>query len=480
MFAFAIWDPEKEELLLARDRLGIKPLYYYRLANGVIFGSEPKAIFASGLAEPVVDGRGALEMLSMARTPGEAVFKGMREVKPGHFLRVRRGHVSEHCYWSLRAGEHPDDLRTTIANVRELIEDAIERQLIADVPLCALLGGGLDSSTIVALAQQVLQREGLGPLRSFAVELDFTADEMRQTPDAPYVRDVAAHVGTEHTDLRIAADDLTSAHAWEATLRARDLPPLGDMDTSLYLLCKTISAHSTVALSGEGADEVFGGYAWFHDQLSVEADTFPWLAMTRRLGRHSIYEPRLKGLDVPGYQAERYAQALREVPRLPGESQRERRMREICHLHLTRFLPLPLERKDRMSMAAGLEVRVPFLDHRLVEYVFNVPWAMKTFDGREKSLLRAAASDLLPASVLARAKSPYPTTQDPRYHEQLRRAVSALLTAREAPVFSLLSLPTVRALAAMPANGAQVVRLGLERVLRINDWLERYQIRLEI
>lgn len=480
MYAFAIWDPRTEELLLVRDRLGIKPLYYFPLPHGVLFASEPKAIFASGLAEPALDREGLLEMVSMIRTPGQAVFKGMHEVKPGHIVRLGRCGLTERPYWSLPSHLHGDDLPTTIRTIREMLEGIIEQQLIADVPLCALLGGGLDSSTIVALAQQVLNRTGRQALRSFSVELDFQPDEMRQTPDAPYVHDVADKTGTEHSDIRLDALELSSAHAWKATLEARDMPPLGDMDTSLYLLAKAIREHSTVALSGEGADELFGGYAWFHDALSVGADTFPWLAMTRRLGRQAIYEPRLNGLDIVGYQAQRYAQALDELPRLAGESPHERRMREICYLHLTRFLPLPLERKDRMSMAVGLEVRVPFLDHRLVEYVYNAPWAMKTFDGREKSLLRAAAADLLPVSVLSRAKSPYPTTHDPRYHLQLRQAVSVMLADGTAPVFSLLNRPAIRALAAMPANGAQVVRLGLERVLRINDWLERYQIRIEV
>ncbi|HEY2666772.1 MAG TPA: asparagine synthase (glutamine-hydrolyzing) [Actinomycetota bacterium] len=486
MYAFALWDALREELLIVRDRLGIKPVYYYPLPSGVLFGSEPKAILASGMVEPAVDATGLLELLSLVRTPGEAIFRGMRELRPGHVLSVRRGSVNERRYWSLGVRDHAGDLAATVRSTRELLEGAVASQLVADVPVCTLLSGGLDSSTVTGLAQRALSREGAGPVRSYAVDFapsggGFQADEMRSTPDAPYVHELAAHVGADHSDIVLDAAELLSGEAWTATLHARDLPPMGEMDTSLYLMCRAIRQRSTVALSGEGADEVFGGYRWFHDPEAVASPTFPWLAMAARLGRRGVFEPRPGGgLDVAAYQAERYAEALEEVPRLPGEEGVERRMREIGYLHLTRLLPNPLDRKDRMSMATGLEVRVPFCDHRLVEHVFNVPWAMKTFDGREKSLLRAAARDLLPPSVAERAKSPFPTVRDPVYHRRLSEAVAGLLAGGTAPVLDLLNTPTVKALAAMPPNGAQVVRMGLERVLRLNDWLETYRVRMAL
>jgi asparagine synthase (glutamine-hydrolysing) len=485
MYAFAIWDGRTEELLLVRDRLGIKPLFYYPLREGVLFGSEPKAILASGQVDAVVDETGVLELFALVRTPGQAIYRGLREVRPGHTVRVRRAGLAEHAYWTLTATEHTQDLDQTIRTTRELLDDIVARQLIADVPLCALLSGGLDSSTITALAQSMLRAQGIGPLRSFMVDFGgaeaFHPDPMRGTRDAPFVHELVEHVGTDHTDIVIDTEELLSQHAWDATLKARDLPALGEMDTSLYLMCKAVRAHSTVALSGEAADELFGGYRWFHDAEVIASDTFPWLAMAGKLGRQSIFEPRLVGrLNVAAYQADRYAEALAEVPRLPGEAGLERRMREISYLHLTRFLPTPIDRKDRMSMAVGLEMRVPFCDHRLVEYVFNVPWAMKSFDGREKSLLRAAARELLPDAVAQRTKSAFPSTQDPSYHALVRDRVTRLLADRHAPVFELLSHPAVRALAAMPAHGIQVVRMSLERVLRVNDWLERYHVRVEV
>lgn len=171
------------------------------------------------------------------------------------------------------------------------------------------------------------------------------------------------------------------------------------MDTSLYLLFKAIRAQSTVALSGESADEVFGGYRWFHDEVALKEETFPWMAFNNSLigeGRWQIIEPGLrKSLDLENYIADQYATPCAEVDHLDDESEVEYRMRTVCHLHLTRFVRNLLDRKDRASMAVGLEVRVPFCDHRLVEYVYNTPWSLKTFDGREKSLLRHATSHVL-------------------------------------------------------------------------------------
>ena len=491
MYAFALWDPIRRELLLVRDRMGIKPLYYYPTADGILFGSEPKAILAHPQAHAVVDAEGMAELLAFSKTPGHAVYRGMRELPPGHTLRVTANGRTEHRYWALEAYPHPDDLDTTIGRVRELLDDIIERQLIADVPLGTLLSGGLDSSVTTALAARALGAQGRGPVRSFSVDFvgqteNFRPDHLRATPDGPYARALAEHVASDHRDIVLDTRQLMDRANREAVLFARDLPyGLGDGDTSLYLLFKAIREQTTVALSGESADEVFGGYSWFHDEKIVQADTFPWLAAIRRgFSGDSGTEPEallapglLEKIDIEGYQRARYQQALTEVPRLPGETGLERRMREICYLHLTRFVQFLLDRKDRASMATGLEVRVPFCDHRLVQYVFNTPWAMKTFDGREKSLLRAAARDVLPDVVAQRVKSPYPSTQDPRYAEALRGELKQLLADRDAPVRPLLDLAAANE-AADRAPGSEL-RQSSELVLALDIWLRHYQVTLD-
>jgi asparagine synthase (glutamine-hydrolysing) len=492
MYAFALWDVRAQELLLVRDRLGIKPLYYQPTAAGVLFGSEPKAILANPEAPPVVDEEGLRELFAFVKRPGHAVYRGMREVRPGHVLRVRREGITERRYWALEARPHTDDLPTTIRTVRELLEDIVARQLISDVPLCTLLSGGLDSSVVTALAQKALKAQGAGPVRSFSVDFvgqttRWKPDEMRSTPDAPYVAEVAAHVGSEHVDIVLSAAELANPEVRTTVLQARDIPyGLGDLDGSLYLLFRAIREHSTVALSGESADEVFGGYLWFHDPAAVAADTFPWIAMRAKwagaFSNPTLLDRALQDrLDLPSYVAECYREAIAEVPRLPGESGHEQRMREICYLHLTRFLPLLLDRKDRMSMAVGLEVRVPFCDHRLVQYVFNTPWSMKTFDGYEKSLLRAAALDLLPRSVLERRKSPYPSTQDPAYDQALRDQLARLVAAGTSPALPLLDVDRARDLAAGESGSSDPTsRAAIEQALMLDAWLSRYPVKLEL
>jgi asparagine synthase (glutamine-hydrolysing) len=250
------------------------------------------------------------------------------------------------------------------------------------------------------------------------------------------------------------------------------------MDASLYLLFKAIRAQSTVALSGESADEVFGGYRWFHLPEVQRADTFPWVAALS-LDRPGLSSPRLLNpelaakLDTEGYIADQYASAVAEVAPLPGESEHERRMRVICYLHLTRFVRLLLDRKDRMSMAVGLEVRVPFCDHRLVEYVYNTPWSLKTYDGREKSLLRGATRDVLPQSVVERVKSPYPSTQDPKYPTMLQLQVEELLTEANNPVFEVVDRGWLNAVVRSdPATIDSLSRHALERTLDLAAWLD--------
>ncbi|MFE4972275.1 asparagine synthase (glutamine-hydrolyzing) [Kitasatospora sp. NPDC056651] len=492
MFAFAIWDTRREELLLFRDRMGVKPLYYHRTPDGVIFGSEVKALLAHPDVRPVVDLDGLRELLGYTRTPGLTPYRDIHEVRPGHVVRVRREGLSVRRYWALEAREHRDSLESTVATVRALLEDIVHRQLEADVPLCSLLSGGLDSSAVTALAARTLAAAGAGPVRSFSVGFtgqseNFHASDVRQTQDGPYARLLADHIGADHSVVELDAADLSDPSRRAVVLRARDLPNgVGDMDTSLLLLFRGVRRHSTVALSGESADELFGGYRWFHDPATIAVEDFPWaLGLTGIAGggatprEHLLDAGLLRKLDLEGYRRARYREALAEVPHLPAADPLERRMREISYLNLTRFVCILLDRKDRMSMANGLEVRVPFCDHRLVQYVFNTPWAMKAFDGREKSLLRAAVRDVLPDAVADRAKSPYPVTTDPHYPAKLRAELARLAVERTSPALDLLDRRRL-ADALAPDTDPQSVRLAVDLALDFDAWLTEYRVTLEL
>ena len=492
MFAFAVWDMRSQRLLLVRDRMGVKPLYYYRTADGVIFGSEPKALLANRLVPRKVRADGLREILEMVKTPGHAIFDGMNEVLPGEVVRIDRQGLTRRRYWQLEAREHPHSLEQTVSHTRDLLEDIVERQIVSDVPLCSLLSGGLDSSIITALASKKLLDSGKDNIRSFSVDfLDhgsgFTSDAVRGTPDAPFVRNLVERIHSSHNEIVLDSRELVDPTLRSQVIHALDLPPAywGDMWPSLYRLFQEVRKHSTVALSGESADEVFGGYRWFHDPAAINADTFPWLtSVTGKYfdGKTLFDSGLLRQLDMPGFLRDSYSEAIAETPILSTENQVERRMRQMSYLNLTRFVQTLLDRKDRMSMAVGLEVRVPFCDHRLVEYAFNIPWAMKAFDGREKSVLRAATRDLLPESISDRIKSPYPSTQDPAYEQGLRTSLAEIMASADAPVRQLLDTARVKQTLDRPIGqtSAMYDRMGMELAVGLNTWLVEQDVHLDL
>ncbi|MFD5784106.1 asparagine synthase (glutamine-hydrolyzing) [Streptomyces sp. NPDC126933] len=483
MFALAIWDERENKLVLIRDRLGVKPLYYYPTRDGVLFGSEPKAILANPSARKAVDTAGLRELIGFTMTPGWALWKDMYEVEPATVVTVDARGIRSRAYWKLDAREHTDDRETTVARVGELMTDIVRRQLVADVPQCVLLSGGLDSSAVTGLAAARLAEQG-ERLRTFSVDFanreeTFQADANWDSADTPYIRDVVELVGSDHRFVTLSPHELTNPELRRAVITARDMPVgFGETDTSLYLLFKAIRAESTVALSGESADEVFGGYRWFHDPVAVNADTFPWLAFRSPMSgdRSAPLHPDLRrALDLDTYVADQYATAVAGVEHLAGASAHERRMRTIGNLHLSRFVRMLLDRKDRVSMAVGLEVRVPFCDHRLVEYVYNTPWSLKSFDGREKSLLRHATAHVLPESVRGRLKSPYPSTQDPGYGAALQQQAKEVLADDGHAVFTMIDRTWLTDAVARDVTMPSGDRRGLERVLDLYHWIDLYQ-----
>jgi len=451
IFAYAIWDEAEKRLFLARDRIGVKPLFYAVRDGAFLFGSELKSLLAHPDVEPVIDAEGLAEVLVMspARTPGHGVFRGVEELRPGWWMIVDRDGIRKRPYWTLESREHTDDLPTTIERVRSLFQDTVRRQLVSDVPVGTMLSGGLDSSAISAWASRVMEEEGAGPVDTFSVDYvgndrHFTPNEFQPNADAPWVKRMSEYLGSRHHVIEVDLPELIKALT--DAVRARDLPGMTDVDASLLLFCKEIKQTATMVLSGECADEVFGGYPWFHRREMVEADTFPWARMTDQRVRFLSREvTRITHPDE--YVQERYREAIAEVPALDGEEGSNARMREMFYLNLTRWMPTLLDRKDRMSMAVGLEVRVPFCDHPLVEYMWNVPWEWKALEGREKGLLRRALTGILPDDVLWRKKSPYPKTHDPGYLTAVVDQVLQLLDDPQSPLRDLLDIEAVRSFA---------------------------------
>lgn len=488
IFAFAIWSEKDQSLFLARDHLGVKPLFYACRNKAFFFASELKALLAHPEISPEIDVEGLAEifLIGPARTPGQGVFKDIAELKPGHWLLYDRTGLHLRPYWRLESRPHTEDVDTTAAKVRELLQDAVERQLISDVPLCTLLSGGIDSSAITAFAARALRQKG-SKLHTYSIdyagnESYFRPNEFEPQADRDWAPRVAAFLDTRHHNVLVDTPELVEALT--AAVRARDLPGMADIDASLYLFCREIKKGASVGLSGECADEVFGGYPWFRRPEALSAETFPWsLKLEERI---RLLSPELiKEIRPREYVAHRYREALDEVPRLAGEDPGEARMREISYLTLTRWMPTLLDRNDRMSMAVGLELRVPFCDYRLVEYLWNVPWSLKYAGGQEKGLLRRALKGLLPPEVLARRKSPYPKTHNPAFLNAVRRWVRDILRQADSPLLPLIDVAAVRTLVDSDAEFdwpwfGQLMRLPqlLAYLAQIDFWLRTYRVAL--
>lgn len=481
IFAFGIWDEGRKRLFLARDHLGVKPLVYAQRGSSIIFGSEEKALFAHPAVRPVVGNEGLAEVLCALplQVPGTTIYKDMFEVPPGCSVTFDRGTTTVARYWRLETALHTDDLETTAFKIRDLLKDIVRRQLVADVPVATMLSGGLDSSGITALAAGEFSRNG-ERLGSYSLDFvgharDFEPTFVRRDMDTPWATKVARHVGVDQRVVLVDYPELLE-HIMVPTL-ALDRPGIGQIETTLYLLCKAMKQKATVALSGESADELFGGYPWFHSPEALTASTFPWIATykDRAVRNESYLSPEVKARVAPrAYVERRYREALAEVPRLAGESPEETRRRENLYLNQTRLLPTLLARKDRMSMASGLEVRVPFCDHRLVQYVWNIPWPMKRTGDIEKGILRRALKGVLPDDVLQRRKCPFPKTQNPAYAEGVRRRAIEIITDTNAAIQSFVDRNVLATWDESSSPNPEPP--PYELIIQIEGWLRAYKI----
>lgn len=484
IFAFAIWDGREKRLVLCRDRLGVKPLFYTQHDGLLVFGSEIKALFRHPAVTPQADEDSFREIFAVgpARTPGNGVFKGVREVLPGSLAVFSREGFRRRPYWTLEAKPHRDSYGQTVETVSFLVRDAVRRQMVSDVPVCSFLSGGLDSGIITAAASRFMESSG-GVLNTFSFDFTGNGEFFRRTSfqptrDRPYVDRLLGCLPVRHTYLECDAGAL--ADLLPDAVRAKDLPGMTDVDASLMYFCSLVKRHNKVALTGECADEIFGGYPWFYREELLYADGFPWSHdMAARVCL--LRDEAAAELDLDGYARQRYEDALRAVPFLPGEGPEERRRREVGYLNIRWFMQTLLDRMDRASMSCGLEARVPFADHRIVEYLYNVPWSMKFRDGAEKALLRDACAGLLPPEILHRKKSPYPKTYDPGYEAILAQRFRLVLDDPSAPVNRFVDREKAERFLVSPKDygspwfgqlmaGPQMIAY----MLQVNDWMKIY------
>lgn len=485
IFAFAVFEKNRGRLFLARDRMGVKPLFFSRTNGGLIFASEIKTILTHPAMKARLDAEGVAQivLLGPGRVPGSGVFQNIRELEPGECGWYENDKLTIRRYWKLTDREHTENFAETAVHVRQLVLDAILRQTVSDVPIGTFLSGGLDSSLITAICAKQLTSKRLPTFSVDYVDSEkyFVPNKFQPNSDGEYIRMMEKIFHTDHHWCVLSPEDL--AAELENATYARDLPGMADVDFSLLAFCRQIKPHVTVALSGECADEIFGGYPWFRDPEIRNFDGFPWAQNTHY--RQSLMHPALaRKINAGEYIREHYEKTCRESDILPGTSPTEARMKQMTNLNIRWFMQTLLDRKDRMSMYSGLEVRVPFCDHRIAEYLYGVPWEFKDYGGKEKGLLRAAMEGILPDEVLWRKKSPYPKTMDPQYLRIVTEKMERVLQDKNAPLFALVSADAVRQMMqedpAWPWYGQLMRRpQTIAYLLQINQWLQQYNVALD-
>lgn len=489
IFAFAIWDHERQCLFAARDRLGVKPFFYREEGKGILFASELKAILAHPNVKAELDREGMAEIFGLgpSHTPGSGVFRGMKELRPAHALRLSKAGLKVWRYWDVKSEQHHDSLEETAEKVRHLVTDAIKRQLVSDVPLCTFLSGGVDSSIITAVAAEEYKQENKPSLHTYSIdyegnELYFKGNTFQPSADEPWIQMVSQHSGTIHHRSIVTQEELVNG--LRASMMAKDLPGMADIDSSLLWFCKEVKKDFVVSLSGECADEIFGGYPWFHNPDS-NGDLFPWIRSNKERTNFlkDYYQDKLQ---IEQYVKSKYEATLSETPVLEGESAEDTKRRQLFYSNLHWFMTTLLERKDRMSMAASLEVRVPFADHRLVEYVWNIPWEMKMTGNREKGMLRKAMADVLPYEVLERKKSPYPKTHHPFYTDKVTELLKGLFEKRSSMLHEFFKKEQLNDLVASKGASFHIPWFGqlmtgpqlLAHLTQMDMWFEEYNVNI--
>ena len=486
IFSYVIWDDYKKELVLYRDRVGVKPLFYTLHEGFLIFSSEIKSIFKFPGVKRMVGKDGLCEIFGLgpARSLGKGVFKDIFEVLPGNFLKLSKKGLRQVEYWKLKSRYHVDSFKETVEKTKFLIEDSVKRQLVSDIPICTFLSGGVDSSLISAIASFEFRKEG-EQLDTFSFDyvdsdLDFKPNSFQPSQDRPFVEMAVEDLKTNHTYLECDVFNLIE-NLFKA-VEARDLPCMADIESSLLYFCSKVALKNKVALTGECADEIFGGYPWFYKDNMINSNTFPW-ALNLDNRKMLLSDSVLESLKLNEYVKLAYQKTIEKTPKLFGEDEKEERRREIFYLNVRWFMMTLLERMDRASMYSGLEVRVPFADHRILEYVFNVPWNFKCYGGVVKGLLRKVGTKYLRKEILYRKKSPYPKIYSPIYEKKLKEMFLEVVGNNNSPICNFIDRKKVDSFLNSPSNykepwygqlmaGPQMIAF----MLQINYWFLKYKI----
>lgn len=488
IFAYAIYDKKENSLFACRDRIGVKPFFYNKTKNTFSFASKIDTLLCQSCVKSTVDEEGLYEifMLGPAKTIGKAIFKDICELPPAFCLTYKNGEIKTYPYWKLEAEEFDENEETAAEHTYILVKDSIERQLVSDVPLATFLSGGLDSSIISKIASDKYKESGK-TLDTYSVDYTdndkyFKKSLFQPNKDSDYIDVISSYIGSDHHNIVLNNIDVANALK-EATIE-RGIPGFVDIDSSLMLFCREVKKDFTVCLSGECADEIFAGYPWYHKKEILFENVFPWARNTNI--RQRILK---KGFlsDGEEYLQSAYKNTLKNISYLESDDKINKRMREMFVLNLNWFMQTLLARKDNMSMASSLEVRVPFCDYRLVEYAYNMPWNIKALDGREKGILRKAFENDLPKEIAWRKKSPYPKTHNPAYFARVKELLAIALTDNSTPLMDWIDIDNLYLLLQNPDSLPEPwygQLMGIPQIAayiyQIYAWIKHYNVEFEI
>ena len=488
IFAYAIYDKKENSLFACRDRIGVKPFFYNKTKNTFSFASKIDTLLCQPYVKSAVDEEGLYEifMLGPAKTIGKAIFKDICELPPAFCLTYKNGEIKTYPYWKLEAEEFDENEETAAEHTYLLVKDSIERQLVSDVPLATFLSGGLDSSIISKIASDKYKESGK-TLDTYSVDYTdndkyFKKSLFQPNKDSDYIDVISSYIGSNHHN--IVLNNVDVANALEEAAIERGIPGFVDIDSSLMLFCKEVKKDFTVCLSGECADEIFAGYPWYHKKEILFENVFPWARNT------NIRQRILKNgflSDGEEYLQSAYKYTLKNISYLESDDKINKRMREMFVLNLNWFMQTLLARKDNMSMASSLEVRVPFCDYRLVEYAYNMPWNIKALDGREKGILRKAFENDLPKEIAWRKKSPYPKTHNPAYFARVKELLAIALTDKSTPLVDWIDIDNLYLLLQNPDSLPEPwygQLMGIPQIAayiyQIYAWIKHYNVEFEI
>lgn len=492
IFSFAIYDKKNNSFFFARDRLGIKPFFYTNVNNTFIFASEIKAILEHPEVNLVVDKESLLELIALgpAHTPGKTYFKNILELKPGFCATLTKDNFILEKYWDLETKECHDTEKDAIDKIHYLVTDSCKRQLVSDVGICSMLSGGIDSSILTKIANDNIQNLSTYSIDYLNNDADFVSNSYQMTKDSDFVKIMKDYLKTNHTTIKI--DNNYLFELLDNALIARDMPGMADIDSSMLAFCMEISKDYKVCLSGECSDEIFGGYPWFYRKHLVEHDGFPW-ALSENLRDNLIKDNILKKGELKEYIDTAIKNTLCNVKHLNKNDKYENRFRDINYLTVKWFMNTLVERTDRMSMQTSLEVRVPFADHRIFEYVYNLPAKLKlglnhSNEPVEKYLLRKAFEGEIPNEILYRKKSPFPKTYSPSYLNLVENRLKSIILDKNSKIHEILNTNYITSLIDTHGSNLKENLFGqlmtypqtLAYIIQINEWLEKYNPKIEI